>query len=243
MLVDDDQRDANTVECCLDVLLKTSTQRPQMQDRLLGLVDATQPIDLQKQVASRLAADLASESIWPRLLERLRHGTPDLQATTIDHWLSRLTGRRWLVMQCQQDSTITRWLSVEQRRRWLELSEAEDQASIAMLLRHSGETKRADIVRDYQASVNEVGSVARGQMLFKKHCANCHTFGESQAKFGPDLAALGNKTRMSLLASILDPSRDIDARYRNVLITTTEGLSVGGLLVCLLYTSDAADEE
>ena len=231
LLVDDDQRDANTVECCLDVLLKTSTQRPQMQDRLLGLVDATQPIDLQKQVASRLAADLASESIWPRLLERLRHGTPDLQATTIDHWLSRLTGRRWLVMQCQQDSTITRWLSVEQRRRWLELSEAEDQASIAMLLRHSGETKRADIVRAYQASFNEVGSVARGQMLFKKHCANCHAFGESQAKFGPDLAALGNKTRMSLLASILDPSRDIDARYRNVLITTTEGLSVGGLLV------------
>ena len=130
LLVDDDQRDANTVECCLDVLLKTSTQRPQMQDRLLGLVDATQPIDLQKQVASRLAADLASESIWPRLLERLRHGTPDLQATTIDHWLSRLTGRRWLVMQCQQDSTITRWLSVEQRRRWLELSEAEDQACL-----------------------------------------------------------------------------------------------------------------
>src|SRR5262249_33568972 len=48
---------------------------------------------------------------------------------------------------------------------------------------------------------------------------------------GADLmAALKNKTREQLVLDILDPSREVDPRYQNYVITTKSGQSVTGLI-------------
>src|SRR5262249_55616917 len=72
---------------------------------------------------------------------------------------------------------------------------------------------------------------ARGKAVFKKHCATCHRLENEGYEVGPDLlAALKNKTREQLLLDILDPSREVDPRYQNYVVTTTKGQTVTGLI-------------
>ncbi len=48
---------------------------------------------------------------------------------------------------------------------------------------------------------------------------------------GPDLlSALRTKTREGLLVDILDPSREVDARYINYLVTTRSGRVLSGMI-------------
>jgi putative heme-binding domain-containing protein len=48
---------------------------------------------------------------------------------------------------------------------------------------------------------------------------------------GPDLlSALRNKSREQLLTDILDPSREVDPRYINYVVTTKAGRSFSGLI-------------
>ncbi len=231
LLGDVEARDHAAAECCLDVLLKTSSDRAITRSKLIEYVDSRQSIQLQVQIAVRLAGDMQSKTHWPALLDRLRQGTPQLQAVTLDQWLARSEGRRWLLEQCQDSPEVVRWLSGEQRSKWIEFANDETRQKIEALLHQPGSSSREAILEAYRGALVESGVVARGQVLFEKHCSSCHRLGDQGGQLGPDLGALGNKTPASLLAAVLDPSRDIDARYRNVLIETTDGLTVGGLLL------------
>lgn len=230
-LVDVQGRDDATADCCMDVLLKTSSDPTLIRSELIKLVDSRQPITLQVLIAVRLAGDLGSKTHWSALLDGLRQGTPQLQSMTLDQWLARSEGRLWLQEQCLEHPDVVRWLSAEQKSRWLEFAQGETRQAVEEMLQTSGASDRAAILESYRDALTGSGVVARGQVVFEKRCASCHRFGDRGGQLGPDLGALGNKTPESLLTAILDPSRDIDARYRNVLIETTDGLTVGGLLL------------
>jgi putative heme-binding domain-containing protein len=48
---------------------------------------------------------------------------------------------------------------------------------------------------------------------------------------GPDLlAVLRNKSREQLLTDVLDPSREVDPRYLNYMVTTKKGQTLSGLI-------------
>ena len=72
---------------------------------------------------------------------------------------------------------------------------------------------------------------ARGKAAFKKTCATCHRLDDEGVEVGANLlAALGNKTPEQLLHDILDPSREVDPRYINYLVTTRNGRTFSGLI-------------
>ena len=49
---------------------------------------------------------------------------------------------------------------------------------------------------------------------------------------GPDLlSALRNKSREQLIIDIMDPSREVDPRYLNYLVTTKKGQTLSGMIV------------
>jgi putative heme-binding domain-containing protein len=76
----------------------------------------------------------------------------------------------------------------------------------------------------------ETGDASRGQQVFHKaSCAGCHS--GSQA-LGPDLAGIGNRfSRDDLFTAILQPSRDISARYRTTVLATDDGKVYQGLII------------
>src|SRR2546423_943410 len=71
----------------------------------------------------------------------------------------------------------------------------------------------------------------RGKMMFKKNCATCHRLENEGVEVGPDLlSALRNKSKETLLVDILDPSREVDPRFINYLVTTKPGRLLTGII-------------
>ncbi len=90
---------------------------------------------------------------------------------------------------------------------------------------------RRKVVEDYGAALELKGDAARGKAVFKKTCATCHRLESEGVEVGPDLlSALRNKSKDQLLSDILDPSREVDPRYINYVVTTKAGRTFSGMI-------------
>src|SRR5205823_6451422 len=74
------------------------------------------------------------------------------------------------------------------------------------------------------------GNADLGQKVFAKaSCVNCHS--GTQA-VGPDLAGVaGRFSRADLFTAIIQPSRDVPARYQTTVVETGEGKIYQGLVI------------
>jgi putative membrane-bound dehydrogenase-like protein len=99
------------------------------------------------------------------------------------------------------------------------------------LLAGQGTPDRRKIVEEYRTALEMKGNAARGKAVFKKTCAVCHRLENEGVEVGPDLlSALRNKSREALLIDILDPSREVDPRYINYVVSTKAGRVFTGMI-------------
>jgi putative membrane-bound dehydrogenase-like protein len=90
---------------------------------------------------------------------------------------------------------------------------------------------RQKVVDSYRPALDLKADPARGKVVFQKTCATCHRLEGVGTEVGPDLlSALRTKTPESLLVDILDPSREVDPRYLEYVVTTTAGRVVTGMI-------------
>jgi putative membrane-bound dehydrogenase-like protein len=90
---------------------------------------------------------------------------------------------------------------------------------------------RQKVVAAYQAALELKGDAIRGKMVFQKTCATCHRLENVGVEVGADLQSiLRNKTPDALLVDILDPSREVDPRFIEYLVTTKSGKVMTGLI-------------
>ena len=96
---------------------------------------------------------------------------------------------------------------------------------------------RDEVVKRYQKAVLDgktEGNLARGREVFVKNCAACHKTGDAANLghvVGPELkAVLPGKDKAALILAILDPSREIDPRYAQMVAETKDGRTLAGLL-------------
>ncbi|HKQ37835.1 MAG TPA: c-type cytochrome [Verrucomicrobiae bacterium] len=75
------------------------------------------------------------------------------------------------------------------------------------------------------ASVNSSRDRQRGKRLFQSACASCHVYAGQGTPIGPELTSVAARfPRRDLLESILDPSKVVAELYRNITITTKNGM-------------------
>jgi putative heme-binding domain-containing protein len=74
------------------------------------------------------------------------------------------------------------------------------------------------------------GSADAGKMAYTKAtCAHCHS--GSQA-LGPDLAGVANRfSRADLMTAIIQPSKDVPARYQMTVVETKDGKTYQGIVI------------
>lgn len=91
----------------------------------------------------------------------------------------------------------------------------------------------ADFPGDLGATLRAGRDPARGRGVFiAAGCAQCHRVGTEGGQVGPDLTGVGGRfDGRALLESILEPSRVIAEVYRNVTVTTKQGVIVEGRVV------------
>jgi putative heme-binding domain-containing protein len=97
---------------------------------------------------------------------------------------------------------------------------------------------RQKIVDEYRPALDLKGDAMRGKVLFKKTCATCHRLENEGFEVGADLlAALKTKTPDALLLDILDPSREVDPRFLNYVVSTKDGRILTGTIAVESPTS------
>ena len=74
------------------------------------------------------------------------------------------------------------------------------------------------------------GDAAVGETVFRQRCLTCHLLGQDGAEVGPDRITFRHLGKPALLASVLDPNREVAPRFLAATVTTTTGESWQGLL-------------
>jgi putative heme-binding domain-containing protein len=97
---------------------------------------------------------------------------------------------------------------------------------------------RRKVLEEYRVVLEMPGNATEGKRLFKQHCAGCHRLDNEGVEVGPDLASvLKTKPKETLLIDILDPSREVDPRYLNYVVSTVDGRLVSGMIASETATS------
>jgi putative heme-binding domain-containing protein len=62
-------------------------------------------------------------------------------------------------------------------------------------------------------------------------CKTCHRLEGVGTEVGPDLSAIGKKySRRDMLRHLVEPSREVDPKFRSLLVETADGRVIEGLL-------------
>jgi putative heme-binding domain-containing protein len=69
-----------------------------------------------------------------------------------------------------------------------------------------------------------------GQMLYTRHCANCHQLRGLGTVVGPQLDGAAARSVERLLEDIVTPDRNVDHAFRTTTILLDDGRSVAGLV-------------
>jgi putative membrane-bound dehydrogenase-like protein len=90
---------------------------------------------------------------------------------------------------------------------------------------------RRKVIDAYRPALGLPADRLLGKAVFKKVCATCHRLENEGVEVGPDLlSALRNKTPEGLLTDVLDPSREVDPRYINYVVTDKAGRVFTGMI-------------
>lgn len=89
---------------------------------------------------------------------------------------------------------------------------------------------------DWFSLARDGGDAAKGARLFRNHpqaqCSRCHRVGRNGSNIGPELSQIGVKRDADyLLRAILDPSADIDEKYRTQLYLLESGRLLKGVFL------------
>ena len=92
--------------------------------------------------------------------------------------------------------------------------------------------KRLQLLRGKNSQgVDSQGSVARGQLVFNRVCAQCHQLHGAGLEVGPSITNNGRGNLDQLISNILDPSLVIGNAFQARTVLTVDGEVVAGLVV------------
>lgn len=197
---------------------------------LKALLTPQTPAELQL-AAVRALGQQANPGVAAALLAPWNTFSPSIRREVLEALFARKE-RLTALLDAVADKQITinqlEPARVEQLRKHPDAS-IRDRA--VKLLAGQGTPDRLKVVQEYAAALELSADVGRGKAVFKRVCATCHRLDEVGVEVGPNLlAALRNKTRAGLVTDLLDPSKEVDARYVLYLVTTTAGRQFSGMI-------------
>lgn len=93
----------------------------------------------------------------------------------------------------------------------------------------------AEEVSRLAADVLSKGDPARGEAIFRRtdqQCLKCHAIGGAGGQVGPDLSSIGASAQVDyLIESVLIPNKAVKENYHSLVINTTDGKVVTGVLL------------
>lgn len=194
-----------------------------------GLVDPQSPDAVQLAAVRALAstqdttAGATLLAAWPRL-------GPSIRGALLDALLARPASIEPLLTALERGTIAPGAIDAAHRQRLLQSGDAATRARAAALFAGKRPAGRQEVVDAALKALTAPGDPKRGRTVFGRTCASCHKFQGQGHEVGPDLAALTDKAPASLLTAILDPNREVDARYASYTAAMKDGRVVQGMM-------------
>jgi len=192
---------------------------------MLPAEQAKQWLDILTQADAQLAADA--------ILSRLIGWTPSLRMRAVGLLLDRPACVERLLQRLERGDVPIGDLSLDQRQRLTSYPDGRLAQRAQRLLARGGalpSTDRAKVIEELRHVVSRPADGERGQVVFKQHCAKCHSFFGEGEHIGPDLTGMAVHTKEHLLTEILDPNRSVEGNYRMYVLELKNGQVLAGLL-------------
>lgn len=204
---------------------------PALAAAVLGeLLSPRQPVEVQVAAARGLGA-LEGAAVAGPLLEGWTGYSPAVRREVLEALLSRPERAGALLDAVEKKQVAAGQIEPARTDQLRRHPDAKVRARAAQLLAGAGSEDRRKVIEKYRQALERAGDAGRGKVVFGKVCAACHRLDGVGQQVGADLlAALRTKTPEQLLTDILDPSREVDPRYINYLVTTKNGRTFSGLI-------------
>lgn len=167
-------------------------------------------------------------AVWPAL-------NPELRNVAIGVLSSRLPWAHDLLKAVDEGRIPRTMLNTNHVRQMLRHEQPELTAAIHRSwgrLREERSPDRQRVLRRMAAVVNEGrGDPANGQLMFKKHCYQCHQIYGAGMDIGPDLTGNGRADLEQILSNVLDPNLVIGSGYIARTVWTRDGQVFNGIPV------------
>jgi len=211
------------------LLGRSKATRDADRDVLADRLDPAEPGDVQTAAIAALAR-MGDAKAADALLSRWSRLAPAAQTEALDALIAREETAAALLAAVEAGRVKPSQVTAGHRERLLKSgSEAlRDRAGKAFETLAIG--SRGDVLARYEEVKTAKGDAARGHEVFRRACANCHKVGDLGVEVGPDLAALTDLSADALLTAILDPNREVDARYVAYDAATDDGRTFSGLI-------------
>jgi putative membrane-bound dehydrogenase-like protein len=205
--------------------------------KLLEAVTARTPPQLAEAV---LDATSGAPAFARLVLARIGELTPAVRAAALRALLGRVATTRALLAAIEDRKVSLSDLALEQKQALAAHPDRAIREQANKLLSSRGglpSPDRAKVVERYVALVKKDGDKDKGKLVFKNHCAKCHTHSGEGAHIGPDLTGMAAHSREELVVHIFDPSRSVEGNFRVWTVTTAEGKTYSGMLASETRTS------
>jgi putative membrane-bound dehydrogenase-like protein len=198
--------------------------------KVIASVFTPQTPDELQITAMKSLSKGSDPSIARVLLKPWKGYSPALRTQALDVLLTRTSWTRLLADALHSKEVPPSEIDTPRRQRLLQHKDEEIRTVAAKVFASSSSPDRGKLVDEYILTLPEKGDVQRGAKLFVKTCAACHKAGDVGQQVGPDLASVGDKTVQGLIVAILDPNRNVEARYVNYIAVTKDGRTLNGMI-------------
>ena len=182
-----------------------------------------------KSAAIEAAGRIGSTTALKALVANWTRLSPMQRRATLDVLLQTSSGIEVLMTVLESKIVPAAELDAARRNRLLQQSPTNFRDRAAKIFESL--LKNRDVaLAAYKSVDHQHGDAARGKAVFAKNCAGCHRLDDVGFAVGPDLATVALKPPAYLLMEILDPNRNLDARYIGYNVLTADGRTLSGLL-------------
>jgi putative heme-binding domain-containing protein len=190
------------------------------------LADATEPVDIREKAADALAK-IPNKPARDVLLAHLPRAPSSLALSIGRHLSHRRDGAAALLDAIDRGHAPPRLLldpQLDQQLRDSGLANVDSRlADLRRGLPPADDRLEKSIARLAAGFQSARADATRGADVFKKHCAICHAAAGQGATLGPTLDGIGGRGVERLLEDLLNPSLNLDPKYRATLVATKDG--------------------
>jgi putative heme-binding domain-containing protein len=199
------------------------------RETLLNLLNSSEPPEVQSAAARALGGqnDPGNASAvfakWPEYSKSVRR---QLLGSA-----SRASAFAAALLDALEKGTIQLTEVDPSTRQGLEKSpNTELKERAQQLFRGTASADREQVVHQFQPATQLAGDRVKGAAIFARACLQCHAMQGRGNAVGPNIYSVASQPKETLLASILDPSRQVTPDYVSYTLTTTDGETLAGLI-------------